>query len=979
MQRGTQRRLSSRTWLAAAVAAAVALAGASAGAQQAGTVQGTVTLVGDIGPVHGALVLVVGTGATALTEEDGTYVLENVPAGAYEVLAQREHLTAGRQMITVVAGEAVTVDFELAPSPVHEQVTVTAAAGGTETTFEAFNAVTTLDSFDLIRAGQNSLGDALQNEPGIAVRSFGPGSSRPIIRGFDGDRVLILDDGIRTGDLSSQSGDHGVTIDPNGAERIEIVRGPATLLYGSNAVGGLVNVISPHEAMHESMFEGTRAQISTDAGSANAQAGISANLQHAEGALRLWAGGSTRRTGDYDTPEGTIANSATELSNARAGVGYDNGTFFASGGFTFEQGRYGVPFADEFHGAHDVHDAHDAHDAGHGDEDDAHEGEEEGIEIDLASRRQVGRFDLGVRNLSNRLIDGLRVTMNVIDWGHDELEVENGFENVGTSFDNRTYIVRAEFDQQQTERLSGRFGAWTQVRDFQATGFEALAPRTDLTSMAAFAYEEVNFGPVRLQFGGRVERNSYRAGDRMIGFDSEDRDDHDHGEDDHDDDHDEDDHDDDHDEDDHDDDHGEDDHDDDHGEDDHDDDHGEDDHDDDHGEDDHDDDHGEDDHDDDDDHDHGEDDHDDDHGEDDHDDDHDGTTTTTTTARTTTTTTTARTTTTTTTARTTTTTITARTTTTTTTARTTTTTTTARTTTTTTTARTTTTTITARTTTTTITARTTTTTDDHEDEVLIPVPDPRDRAFLGASGSVGVHVDLGERSAFVANFTSTHRAPALEELYNYGPHVGNLAFEVGNPNLRAEETLGLDVSLRTRSNRVRGELNAYVYDIDGFIFGDRTDRTLDGLPVFNFVQGDSRFRGMDARGSVRLGGRAWATVGVGYVDARLTDTNEPLPRIPPLRGTLQLDIPYGDFTVSPQLMYAARQDAIFRGETETDGYSVLNVIASYTWPRRHAAHVLTFTGYNLTNTLYRNHTSFIKDLAPEMGRGIRVGYSLRFF
>ena len=587
-----------KQWLAAAAAAAIALAGASAGAQETGTVQGTVTLVGDIGPVHGALVLVVGTGATTLTEEDGTYVLENVPAGAYEVLAQREHLTAERQMITVVAGEAATADFVLAPSPVHEQVTVTAAAGGTATTFEAFNAVTTLDSFDLIQTGQNSLGDALQHEPGIAVRSFGPGSSRPIIRGFDGDRVLILDDGVRTGDLSSQSGDHGVTLDPNSAERIEIVRGPATLLYGSNAVGGLVNIISPQEAMHESMFEGTRAQISTDVGSANGQAGVNVNLQHAQGGLRLWAGGSTRRTGDYDTPEGAVPNSATELSTARAGAGYDNGTFFASGGFTFEQGRYGVPFAEEFHGAHDVHDAHDA---GHGDEDDPHAGEE-GLEIDLASRRQVGRFDLGLRNLSNRLIDGLRVTMNVIDWGHDELEVADGFENVGTSFDNRTYIVRAEFEQQQTRRLSGRFGAWTQVRDFQAAGFEALAPRTDLTSMAAFAYEEVDFGPVRLQFGGRVERNSYRAGDRMIGLHSEDRDDHDdhdHGEDD---DHD----------------HGEDD-DHDHGEDD-DHDHGEDD-DHDHGEDD-DHDHGEDD-----DHDHGEDD-DHDHGEDDdhdhgEDDDHD--------------------------------------------------------------------------------------------------------------------------------------------------------------------------------------------------------------------------------------------------------------------------------------------------------------------------------------------------------------------
>ncbi len=813
MQRGMASR---NRWHAAIAAAALVLAAVPAAAQEAGTVQGTVTLVGEAGPVHGALVLVVGTGATVLTENDGTYVIEDVPPGSYEVLAQREHLTAGRQLIAVAANEAVTVDFELAPSPVHEQVTVTAAAGGTETTFEAFNAVTTIDSFDLIQAGQNSIGDALQNEPGIAVRSFGPGSSRPIIRGFDGDRVLILDDGVRTGDLSSQSGDHGVTIDPNSAERIEIVRGPATLLYGSNAVGGLVNIISPQEAMHESMFQGTRAQISTDVGNANAQAGVNVNLQHAEGGLRLWAGGSTRRTGDYDTPEGTIGNSATELSNARAGVGYDDGTFFASGGFTFERGRYGVPFADEFHGGHDVHD-----------DEDEEEEEEEGVEIDLSTRRQVGRFDVGLRNLSNRLIEGLRVTMNVIDWGHDELEIEEGLENIDTSFTNRSYIVRAEFDQRQTERFAGRFGAWTQVRDFEAVGLEALAPRTDLTAMAAFAYEEVDFGPVRVQFGGRIERNSYRAGDRMIGLDDED-----HGEEDED-----------------------------------------------HAGEGEDEDHGEEEE--------GEDE-DEDHGDEDED-------------------------------------------------------------------------------------------EDHGDEGFVPIPDPRDRTFLGASGSIGVHVGIGERSAFVANFTSTHRAPALEELYNYGPHVGNLAFEVGNADLRAEETLGLDVSLRTRGNRVRGELNGYVYDIDGFIFGDRTEQVLDGLPVFNFAQGDSRFRGMDARGSVRLGGRAWATLGIGYVDARLTETNEPLPRIPPLRGTLQLDIPYGDFTVSPQLMYAGRQDAVYRGETETDGYSVLNVIASYTWARQHAAHVLSFTGYNLTNTLYRNHTSFIKDLAPEMGRGIRVGYSVRFF
>ena len=760
----------------AAALAAAALGTATVLAQETGAVRGTVTLEENGGPVHGAMILVVGSGAFALTDEQGMFQIDNIPAGSYEVLAQREHLTAGRQMVTVDPGGAATLDFVLGLSPVHEDVTVTASVGGTETTFEAFNAVTTLDSFDITRESAGSLGDALRNEPGIASRSFGPGSSRPIIRGFDGDRVLILEDGLRTGDLSSQSGDHGVTIDPNGAERIEIVRGPATLLYGSNAVGGLVNVITPHESYRESLFDGTRAQFGTNVGSANAEAGTTASLQYSQNNVLVWGGGSMRRTDDYNTPAGAVDNSASELTNARAGLGWFGDRFFASSGFTLEDGRYGVPFADQFHMAHGVQ----APGAGPRE-----------TEIDLASRRRVGRFDMGLRNLANTVIEGVRVALNVIDWNHDELEVEDGIENIGTRFTNRTYIMRADVDQRQTDRLSGRFGAWTQFRDFEAVGVEALAPRTDQTSFAAFAYEEIDFRRTRLQFGGRVEQNDYRTAGR-VGVPDAPADDHGHA-----------------------------------------------------------------------------------HG--------------------------------------------------------------------------------------------------------LEVPDARDRQFLGASASVGLHTDVGAASAVVANLTHSHRAPALEELYNFGPHVGNLAFEVGNPNLDGETTLGLDVSFRHQADRVRSNVNAYVYSIDNFIFGDRTGEVEDNLPVWYFLQDDSRFVGFDARSSVRLGGDAWATLGIGYVDATLTTTGEPLPRIPPLRGTLSLDVPYGGFTLSPQLEFAGRQANVFRDETETNGYSIVNLRASYVWPRQHTAHILSFTGYNLTNELYRNHTSFIKDLAPEMGRGVRVNYSVRFF
>ena len=242
--------------LAGLVAGALAT---TAYAQETGTVRGQVTFTTSGEPVHGAVVLVVGPSLVALTDANGVFEVPEVPAGTYEVLAQREHLTAARQTVTVQAGETVVVNFMLELTTIHEELTVTATAGGQTTAFEAFNVITTLDAFDLVTNAQGSLGEALENLPGVANRSFGPGASRPIIRGFDGDRVLLMEDGVRTGDLSSQSGDHGVTVDPNGLERIEVVRGPATLLYGSNAVGGVVNAVTPHESQRDSPISGTTA------------------------------------------------------------------------------------------------------------------------------------------------------------------------------------------------------------------------------------------------------------------------------------------------------------------------------------------------------------------------------------------------------------------------------------------------------------------------------------------------------------------------------------------------------------------------------------------------------------------------------------------------------------------------------------------------------------------------------------------------
>ena len=773
-----------------ALAMSMLVATASVQAQETGTVRGTVILAENGGPVDGALILILGTGAFTFTD-DGAFEFTNVPAGTYDVLAQREQLTAGYQTVTLGAGETAAVDFELSLSPIREEVTVTASAAvGAEATLRTFNAVSTVDSFEIARQAPSTIAEAIEHEPGIANRSFGPGASRPVIRGFAGDRVLIIEDGIPTGDLSATSVHHGMTVDPKSAERIEIVRGPATLLYGSSVEGGLINIITPHaayrnlltppESYGESLIDGTRAQLGADTGSANRQAGTHANLQHSQGNLLYWASGAKRRTGDYDTPEGPVFNTAAELANARTGLGYFGDRAFASLSLTFEDSRFGLPFEDIFHSHGHEEDGH-GHDHGHDEE----AGSEDDAAIDLTSRRRVGRFDLGLRNLNNDFLQGVRTGFHVIDVADDHVDTIGGADNIDSRISNRTYIKRTLFYQRQLGRFSGRFGAELKFRDFHATGAEVLAPRTDQSTLSAFGYEELSFGRFRLQLAGRAERNDYKTAAR-VGLPGRDA------------------------------------------------------------------------------------------------------------------------------------------------------------------------------------------ADGPGDD-----PDPRDRQFLGVSGSVGLHADLGAATAFVANLMQSQRVPALQELYNLGPHLGN--FEVGDPDLDAETTRGLDLSLRRQSGRVGTDLNIYVYDIENFIFGNHTTEVVNNLRVLDIIQSDSRFVGFDARGSVRLGGRTWASLGIGYVNATLTATNEAVPRIPPLLATLSVDIPYGAFTVSPELMLAARQDRVFRDETATPGYAVLNLDASYIWPRQHMAHMLSFTGYNLTNALFRNHMSFIKDLAPEMGRGVKVGYSLRFF
>jgi iron complex outermembrane receptor protein len=255
----------------------------------------------------------------------------------------------------------------------------------------------------------------------------------------------------------------------------------------------------------------------------------------------------------------------------------------------------------------------------------------------------------------------------------------------------------------------------------------------------------------------------------------------------------------------------------------------------------------------------------------------------------------------------------------------------------------------------------------------------RSRSFDGFSGAAGVNFGLWHGGALALNYTRSYRAPALEELYNFGPHTGNLTFEVGNDALSRELGNGVDLSLRHQASRARAELNLFFYRLSDFVYLAPTGEVDDGLLRAEYRQANARYMGAEAHTDVRLVGDSWVHLGFDLVDAQLRDSRTPLPRIPPARGRVAVDLRKGGFSLRPELVLSNAQWQLFPTETRTAGYAAVNLGASYNYATRRALHLLSFQVFNAGDKLYRNHLSFIKDRAPEIGRGVRFSYTVRVF
>ena len=336
----------------------------------------------------------------------------------------------------------------------------------------------------------STLGETLADEPGVTSTGFGPNASRPVIRGLDGDRIRLMNNGSASIDASSLSFDHATTIEPLVAERIEVVRGPAALLYGGNAIGGVVNVIDYRIPTTPTQGIGGRAELR--AGGADRENAGVAVVDAGNGRFALHADAYKRNTDDLRIP-GFARSARQRAIDAQTDPDREQperrlpNTFSRSeggalgGAFTWKDGYAGLSVG-SFRSVYGTP-------------------AEDDVKIDM----RKDTIDLaGEARALPSFIEMVKFRLNHSDYRHEEQDKTLG--TVNTTFKNRGLEGRIEAVHAPLGPLRGSFGVQHGRSDFSALGDEAYVPRALSRSSALFIYEELAAGPWKFNAGARAER-----------------------------------------------------------------------------------------------------------------------------------------------------------------------------------------------------------------------------------------------------------------------------------------------------------------------------------------------------------------------------------------------------------------------------------------------------------------------------------------
>lgn len=410
------------------------------------------------------------------TDAGGEFVFTNVPEGTYTLRIRSvgyEH-----HMVTVEhpAESGITISLERQVLE-GEDIIVTGSPLGRNVHYQPAQS---MNAETLQRKAAPSLGEILDGSPGVSTRTFGSAPARPVIRGFDGDRVLVLQNGERMGDLSSTAVDHAVAMDPLSMDRVEVVRGPASLLYGSSAIGGVVNMFS--NDMPQQWDSGISGTVATHGATMNRMgAGL---IRGQYGTNRFAATGRIiyRDGDDLRTPEGRLPDTSLQNLSFGSGLGYRTGPFETGIAFTGMDYTYGLP--------------------------EAIDDPNESIEI------RMNRWNLQSVSTWNlqRFIDHAELRIHYSDYQHDEYGMKlspDGLlsESLEISFEQQTLSSSLSLRHRPIGVMEGAIGFSVNVSEIAVGGDEALTPNARGYFLAGYLYEEISLNhALTLKTGGRLEQ-----------------------------------------------------------------------------------------------------------------------------------------------------------------------------------------------------------------------------------------------------------------------------------------------------------------------------------------------------------------------------------------------------------------------------------------------------------------------------------------
>ncbi len=431
----------------------------------------------DSEPVPFVTVMVEGTTIGAVTDEYGFYRLANIPPGQVRLVVQgMGHETAYRN-IDIQPGESIVVDFTVKRGII-ELGTVLITASPTASGFR-YQSDLSFYGENLQRRSEASFGEMLDGEPGLAMRSNGSAPSRPVIRGMDGDRILVLEHGERMGDVSESGSGHSLTMDPLSASRVEVVKGPTSIMYGSSALGGVINLMTVD--IPEEWDLGSSGVLSAHGATVNNMGAGFARFTHGNSTWAASGRIAYRGAGDIRTPEGLMPGTYINNFDGALGLGLNKNNLKGGVSLSANDQVYGLPeFLDD---------------------------PNESVEVRQRRYGMQGRFSYDREGFFDTA--QLRFQATHLDQKEIEIEIEDGLidEDIELSHYKHSFSSTLTLQHRPVWIFDrGAFGINLHGHNLDIGGDEAYTPGERRGNAGLFTYQEIPLSDRwRLQAGLRID------------------------------------------------------------------------------------------------------------------------------------------------------------------------------------------------------------------------------------------------------------------------------------------------------------------------------------------------------------------------------------------------------------------------------------------------------------------------------------------